>query len=62
VIPFVVSGNLVSLQATGGLSAEEVKSAELNELCFRIAANVESQIDSSQEMGNDEFTKIQANG
>lgn len=57
-IPFVVNGQQVSLQATGeGLSSEEAQQAALAELSFRIAANVESQIDSTQELRNEEFNQ-----
>ena len=57
-IPFVVNGQQVSLQATGeGLSSEEAQQAALAELSFRIAANVESQIDSAQELRNEEFNQ-----
>ena len=58
IIPFVVNGQKVSLQATGeGLSSEEAQQAALAELSFRIAANVESQIDSTQELRNEEFNQ-----
>ena len=57
-IPVVVNGQQVSLRATGdGLSSEEAQQAALAELSFRIAANVESQIDSIQELRNEEFNQ-----
>jgi hypothetical protein len=57
-IPVVVNGQQVSLQATGdGLSSEEAQQAALAELSFRIAANVESQIDSIQKLRNEEFNQ-----
>ena len=57
-IPVVVNGQQVSLRATGdGLSSEEAQQAALAELSFRIAAIVDSQIDSIQELRNEEFNQ-----
>ena len=60
-IHIVVSGNPVSLQATGESQILKKSDKQHAKLAFSISANVERKIDSPQELRNEEFNKLQAN-
>ena len=60
-IQIVVSGNPVSLQATGESQILKKSDKQHAELSFSMPANVERKIDSPQELRNEEFNKLQAN-